>query len=166
MVKAFDILLSNFYIEHEEEEAENSCDPNICDNNKDICLDDILAFLPQNGMFCTYSATVCERWAYSPKCHKFTTLIKTQENCIFNQLVRKSTVAVPYLRSKGIVLQAQNVTRWNFQLKMVKSILKSPVEVNNAIDLLSQREQRYKKIMASEISALIKGACDCTRTFS
>lgn len=37
---------------------------------------------------------------------------------------------------------------------MVKSILKNPVEVNKAIDLLSQREQRCKKIMPVEISTL------------
>lgn len=42
----------------------------------------------------------------------------------------------------------------NSQLKMVKSILKNPVEVNNTIDLLSQKEQRSKKIMPVEISAL------------
>lgn len=37
---------------------------------------------------------------------------------------------------------------------MVKFILKIPVEVNNAIDHLSQKEQRNKKIMPVETSVL------------
>lgn len=80
--------------------------------------------------------------------------------------VRKSTVPSPYLRSKGIVFQARNVTRWSFQLKMVKSVLRNPGEVNNAIDLLSQREQRCKKTVSMEISTLKELVTNCPRTFS
>ncbi|KAK7077542.1 hypothetical protein SK128_001468 [Halocaridina rubra] len=68
--------------------------------------------------------------------------------------IRKSTVASPFLRSEGIILQIQDATKWNSQLKMVKSIIKNPEEVNSVIDPLSQKEQRSKNIKRVELSAL------------
>lgn len=50
MVKAFDISLPNFYID-QEEEAENSCNPNIVDEDEATCLDSVLSYLPQRMGF-------------------------------------------------------------------------------------------------------------------
>lgn len=128
MVKAFDISLPSLYIEQEEEEAGNSCDPNICDNNEDVCLDDILAFLPQRMGCCAHTQQLCVRDGFThPNIINLLLSLTLKKIASLINSVRKSTVAAPYLRSKRIVLQAQNVTRWNSQLKMVKSILKNPV---------------------------------------
>ena len=154
MVKAFDVSLPSFYVD-QEEDAENLCPPSLVDEHEDTCLENILSFLPQRMGCFAHSQQLCVRDGFAHSEVKKSIISTTlQKIASLINSIKKSTVAAPYLRSKGIVLQTQNATRWNSQLKMVKSILKNPLEVNNAIDLLSQKEQRNKKIMPVEISAL------------
>ena len=160
MIKAFSISLPNFVLERDEQHGNQTEHHEVRTNEDDMELeeesdvddvDNLLADLPQRISCFAHTKQLCIRdGLHQPSFLKsFVGKLLAKISKIVNS-VRKSTIASPFLRQKGLVLRAQNATRWNSQLTMIESVLKNHSYVNDALDLMVSTE----KILDHDVLAL------------
>ena len=154
MVKAFDVCLPGFHVaEAEDISYQDQEETDVIE--EEINMEDVLKFLPERMSCFAHTQQLCVKDGLTnPEVKNSFLSTAIQKTSSLVNSVRKSTSAAPFLQEKGIHLQSPNVTRWNSQLKMIKSVLKGSEHINKAVDLLSGKENKNKKLTAMEVSAL------------
>lgn len=73
------------------------------------------SIIPQRmGMFCTFSATVCERWVRSFRGKEIYYLYNTSEDCILNQLYQEINSSCSILSMKRDCLSDAKCNKMEF----------------------------------------------------
>lgn len=149
MIKAFSVSLPNFVIELEDEQNDET--EELDSEETELNMAELLAQLPERISCFAHTKQLCVRDGLQEP--SFTKSFVGKQLGKISKIVnsiRKSTTASPFLRQKGLVLRAQNCTRWNSQLTMVQSVLKKYNFVNDALNLMGSNE----KISNQDVLAL------------
>ncbi|XP_062579450.1 zinc finger BED domain-containing protein 4-like [Saccostrea cucullata] len=152
MVKAFDFALPGFQEEHKsitEEESESDDEDN-CDVDNDmseLCEE----IFPKHSRCYAHTLQLVVKDGLGDCSPSLKSIIAKASNIV--SFVRKSVVASEMLEDEQR-LQAANITSWNSQLHMLRSILKVPESKLNSLDT-KYKLSTYERKLLQELCQIL-----------
>ena len=166
ITRAFEEVLPGFdeYInEDEENEDFNDDDDELLMEDSQTENDDDLERVPQRKRCFAHTEQLCLASTIGVDEFKQGPLgqLINRASKIINA-IRSSTVAMPFLKKNGIVLQQRCKTRWNTELTSLKSILKNSALVNQALVMMKSKHKTLTPLDVSKLEEI----CSLLQPFS